>query len=110
LRRRRGAYFRERVGPHLLVAGNKELAWAIVNCDNRPLLPLAFQKALFMDPTYRLLREDHELLRACVDKGLDGEHVKIVWSSDMAENPQLVRKCFAMVMSAVVTSNGRRNG
>jgi hypothetical protein len=100
------AYFEERVGPHL-VAGNTELAWAIVNCD-KPL-PLEFQKALFMDPTYRLLREDHELLRACVDKGLDGEHVKIVWSRDMAKNPQLVRKCFAMCPQSLRVSGGRND-
>jgi hypothetical protein len=82
----------ERIVPRRL-RGYRDFAWSLLNSDNP--LPVPFQQMLWMDPTCPL-RADRDILMASIDKGLNRGRVTIVWSQDMANDKQLVRKCFEM--------------
>jgi hypothetical protein len=62
-----------------------------------------------MDPTC-LLRKDRDVRMASIDKGLDGNQMKIVWSHDLASDTRLVQKCFAMCPQSLQVSGGGGHG
>jgi hypothetical protein len=68
------------------------LAWLLVR-SNMEELPAAFQRMLWTDPSCPL-RSDRELLLASLENAFLRVSVKIVWSREMANDRELVMKCF----------------
>jgi hypothetical protein len=83
-----------------------ELAWLLIR-SSKEALPVPFQRMLWTDPNCPL-RSDRALLLASLENKFLSRSVKIVWSQEMANDRELVMKCFDRCPRSVRASTAGR--
>jgi hypothetical protein len=104
LYRNDGAFWNEAVPS--AVRYDEDLAWRILRpYDGRSIdrddrsVPVPYQKMLWMEP-HCPLRANRDILLASLDVGLSAE-IEIVWSDEMKNDRELVKKCFATAPNCI---------